>query len=1022
MSLSDLAFADQSDIASIPLADDHDDRSQFLPYFSFDPDLNANIYKDSSARLSNSCRYYSENEFASVLRTFNTNSNSFLHLNVRGMASSYNELEAFITQHHFTFVGLCETFLSEHNSALFHFTGYHVVHKTRPHNQRGGGVSILAKNSINFSERNDLSSKLSVAESIFIEIPKSRTNEKKMIIAEIYRPPQMRKSTFIDELDDIMSIIDREGALCYLLGDFNIDLMKIDTDAHSADYINMFYRHCLFPLINRPTRLCSGSLIDHIFTNSHSCINEGKFLSVILLSDFSDHCPIIHVCETSTMSQKSGTPGRPRYQLINDRTITALRVKLASIDWSDVLGLDSVDDSYNIFLEKFSHVYFQCIPVIERKAKNIRKPWITDELLVKIKEKNRLYALMRRNPCTFTREIYRTCKNQLNHLLRASERKYAHDHLNNQNLCSKRQWKVINTLIERKHIDPLPSSMRANQQSEFLNDPILIANGLNHYFVNSGGAAIENNTLTALDPLSFVPNISESSNMYVQRVNREELLGVLASLKRTSSGVDGLRPGVVRDVRHELIVPLLHWINLSIKNGCFPSKLKEALITPIHKKGDKTLMTNYRPISVLNVFAKVLEKIIYKRLISYLIGADILYRRQFGFRKGHSTEMAITEAVSVITKSLNQKTPIIAVNMDLSKAFDTIDHIILCKKLEKYGITRNIQDWFVSYLSNRVQKVRIGQNASSSLPVLRGVPQGSTLGPLLFLIYINDIYRLSSEFESILYADDCNIFFKATNLNVSAVVNSSLEMLSNWFACNQLALNTTKTNYMIFSGRRRFQVDNISINGTDIHKVSQCRFLGIVLDDKLSWRPHIQFALRKISRSIGILRKVNRHLSRNFMLQLYNSFILPYLQYGITAWGSASKTSVNSLFLYQKKAIKVALNVPTRTSTTEIFENTKFLSIFELYKLYVAIFMFRFQNSFLPPCFDQYFVSHTHSHGTRNSSNYVLPLFSTNYCQQSILFQGPKLWSTLPYEIRTSSSLPIFKKQLRRYLLDLQRF
>ena len=1009
-----------SDILSISMpVDDLEDSSSWLPCNTFDADLNANLYKDSVEYLNNSCKYMNDSELHAQFGNFSKTSFSLMHHNVRGMISSYTELEALVTTHQFTVVGLCETFLNEDNSSLYHFTGYHVVHKTRPNNQRGGGVSMLIKNNLNFRERNDLSTIISAAESLFIEIPKTHCNDRKTIIGEIYRPPNANKALFIDEVESLLTEITRQGSLCYLLGDINIDLMKVESDLHSADYLNCFYRHCFYPLINKPTRLSSGTLIDHMFASSGICQRGGEFSSGILFSDVSDHCPIMHISET-TRSPLPNTDSA-RFQLINDRTIAAFRARLRNFDWSEVLNLNSAEESYEVFLKKFSDNYFECIPVIERKIKNTRKPWIDDELLRHIKEKNRLYALYIKNPCNFTRETYRTSKNRLNHLLRISERNYARDKLRDYSSCLKKQWKVINTLIERKQINPLPTGMRVNPDDALISEPREVANKLNDYFAHSGENAIRSNSRSESDPVSFVPDIANFSSMFANRISPEELLNILSNLKKSSSGVDGLKPRVVREIRHEILNPLLHVVNLSLSQGHFPSKLKQAVITPIHKKGDKTLMSNYRPISVLNVFAKVLEKLMYTRLISYLNATNVLYQRQFGFRKGHSTEMAITEAVTIITKSLNKKTPVLAVNMDLSKAFDTINHEILLKKMEKYGISGRILNWFNCYLTGRTQIVRFGKYGSISHPITRGVPQGSTLGPLLFLLYLNDIYTVSNQIDLVLYADDCNIFFKipSQDVNFSDQVLSTLNQISEWFSCNELALNTSKTNYMIFSGRRRLQIEPVSINNVRLQRVTQCKFLGVIFDEKLTWKPHIQTTIRKLSRSNGILRKVNKNLTQNIMKQLYNSFVLPYLQYGITAWGASHKTSITRLYLTQKKAIKTALNLSPRTSTELIFRRTKFLTVAELYQLYVLLFVFKFKNSLLPACFDNYFTLAAHSHQTRNSTNFRLPLFTTNYCQQSILFQGSKLWATLPDDIKASLSIPTFKRSVKTYLMDL---
>ena len=497
-------------------------------------------------------------------------------------------------------------------------------------------------------------------------------------------------------------------------------------------------------------------------------------------------------------------------------------------------------------------------------------------------------------------------------------------------------------------------------------------------------------------------------------------------MKDSSAGIDRLKPKVIKAIKTEISPIATHLINLSLRQGIFPDKLKEALITPVYKKGAHNLANNYRPISVLNVFSKVFEKFMCNRLVKYLETTGLLYEHQFGFRKGHSTELAVTEAVSIITKSLNENKTTLAVNMDLSKAFDTINHDILCSKLEKYGMCGIYLEWFRSYLRNRIQRVRYDQSVSGPSTILRGVPQGSNLGPLLFILYINDIHKVSPLCDVILYADDCNLLFqKPRSQDVTVfrnTVNSTLDKLSDWFSCNDLSLNISKTNYMVFSGRRRVEISGIRINNAELQKTRQCNFLGITIDDKLSWKPHIELTCRKLSRSIGFLRKVNRSFPEVVMRQLYDCFILPYLQYGISIWGAACKTSLEPLKVLQRKSLKLVLNLPRRTASTEVHRLAKALTIDAIYTIRVATFVYRFQNFLLPQCFRDYFTinSTVHRHATRNADRYRLPLFTTNLCQQSILFRGPKIWSSVPLVYQQAQSLPSFKFKFKRFLLDRQ--
>lgn len=1009
----------------IPDSDDiNPSNSHWQPTNDADPDLHANIVRESCSRLANSCEFFSDDALTSKLNEYGPNPFSLLHHNIRGIISSYTEIHSFTEGKGFSIIGLCETFLTEDNKNLYTFPGYHILHKTRPR-RRGGGVSLLIRDSLSYLERPDLSGYFTETESIFIELPRTTTSQnKKIIIGELYRPPNLNKAKFIEELELLLHCVDSDEYVCYLMGDFNIDLIRCNEEPHAAEYLSTYYRHCFFPLINRPTRAASGTLLDHIFTNSRLYLSDGHFFSGIVLNDLSDHYPVVHICDMNFSSGKS-IESEIEFKLVNEITISAFKEKLMLVDWSDLLLYLDVNLCYNQFIDKLTGIYNESFPTIKRKHTASKKPWITQCLINSIKEKNHLYEMSIRAPCEYNRHKYRRYRNKLNHLLRIAERNYAKEQLLKYNCNLKRQWQIINTLIEKKKQSPLPDSMLVGDGAVPETDTSIIADEMNKFFVNSGAAAVADNPTPIKDPLSYGPVVGDTSSMYIKPVNTIELLQIINELKDSAGGNDGIKPKVIKHVKHELAVPLLHLVNLSLKTGVFPDQLKQAIITPVFKKGSHNLINNYRPISVLNVFSKIFEKVMYRRLMGYLDSINLLYYRQFGFRRGHSTEMAVTEIVSIITRSLNENSSCLGVNMDLSKAFDSIDHGILCKKLHKYGIRHKALEWFQSYLSNRTQQVKYNSALSTQRTVIRGVPQGSNLGPLLFLIYVNDMQYVCTHCEPIMYADDCNIFFKfnrETTNSISTLVNQQLKDLSDWFSCNYLSLNVKKTNFMVFSGKRKVSIGAIMINGVLLEQVNSSNFLGITIDSMLSWKAHIQKTCGKISKSIGVLRKINKNLSKSTMKQLYNSIILPHLNYGITIWGSACPTTINSLYLLQKKSIKIALRLPWRTSTNDLFRDNKILPIHDLYKLFTGVFVFKHLNSLLPSCFREYFVTNAqhHAHHTRSASLYRLPLFHTTTAQRSILYQGPKLWSSIPLTLRQSNSLSSFRYGVKRYLATIQ--
>ena len=353
---------------------------------------------------------------------------------------------------------------------------------------------------------------------------------------------------------------------------------------------------------------------------------------------------------------------------------------------------------------------------------------------------------------------------------------------------------------------------------------------------------------------------------------------------------------------------LAYVINSSFSQGIFPSSLKKARVVPIHKGGTKIDVANYRPISLLSSFSKIYEKLMHIRVLDFLDSNGSLFENQYGFRPGMSCEHAILNAQNSILHSLNNKQIAVLLLLDYSKAFDVIEHPILLQKLEHYGIKGIALKWFQSYLSDRQQSVSVNGVDSSPEVINYGVPQGSILGPLLFIIYINDLPYISNLAKFILYADDANIIVTGySEEEVQAKLKQITTLLVKWVDSNGLALNLKKTHYMVFSNRRteHLKID-VNIAGTEIARVTEARFLGVILDEKLTWSKHISTIKIKIARYMGIMYRLKRHLPLKVRLQLFHSFVQSRLNYCTLVWGFASKSHIESLFAKQKQGVRMA--------------------------------------------------------------------------------------------------------------------
>ena len=377
------------------------------------------------------------------------------------------------------------------------------------------------------------------------------------------------------------------------------------------------------------------------------------------------------------------------------------------------------------------------------------------------------------------------------------------------------------------------------------------------------------------------------------------------------------------------VKPLTALINSSFREGVFPRELKKARVVPIFKTGDKSLINNYRPISILSFYSKVFEKLMYNKMYNFIEANDILYAHQYGFRRGHSTQQAIITLIDKITKSVNSDDFVISVFIDLKKAFDCVPTNILLAKLQAYGIRGDYIKWFQSYLTDRTQYVNFNGEDSAEHTLKCGVPQGSILGPLFFIIFVNDMFNVSNVLFNVLYADDTCIYISGSDINaLFDVLNIELASLLEWLNANRLTLNVEKTFYMLFH-RKRIKTDNLKliIGQSMLKQTSQCKYLGLIIDNKLNWAAHIAHVKSKISKCVGILIKARPCLSRKCLLDLYYSFAYPYLIYCVEIWGHAGDRLLHPLFLVQKKIVRIITFSAFLAHTAPIFYNLRLLPL-----------------------------------------------------------------------------------------------
>lgn len=899
-----------------------------------------------------------------------------MNINIQCLATKINQVEYILRNRPNTdVVCIIEHWMTEETIKVLNLPNYRVSAYYCRTTYSHGGVLILTKNSICARELDlTICTKEKSIELCSVVIPKLKS-----IVIAVYHPPY-KDEEFIEQMEQALNYIKQTQTYknIFIMGDFNI--CTNENSAVKEDFLALMSENGLHPIFNQPSRVSGRRCIDNMFVDKFLQVYEPKTTNFHLGDHLAQEASFI------LGSEKKETK-LVTTRIINDKTIGFFENLLQGEDWTPLIeeNLDA-QSSYTLFHTLFTNCFNRAFPEVtfrKSKSDNLLLRWETKELDQMKNQLDAIYTIIKVTEEYQFKELYKKLKREYNVKVDEAKKKAYSKYISESENRVSAAWKLVKC-----------ETGKATQRKEV--DSSLIAEELNNFFMDMCSCTSINPNQN--DPTTLMQT-STANTISLGQTEESEIGRIIRNLKnKDTKDIYGISVRLLKKIEPVIAKQLCAVINKSLREGVFPNELKYAKVVPILKKGDPNDSSNYRPVSILPTMSKVFEVVVKDKIMKHLLDGKLLTEYQHGYVNQKSTTTALQSVVQKIVTGFDQQQYTQIIFCDLSKAFDSVSHEILNKKLPKYGLQGTAKQLLNSYMQQREQQVHWNGQISTWRKMERGVPQGSVLGPLLFLIYINDLPQNIPTQSICLYADDTSLINSGDVLEeLKQKTNTTLQEAENWFNINQLQLNREKTNVLTCYTKR-----NENVTG------KTAKFLGVTLTDTLTWTEHTSQLRRRLASSLYCLRVVTKNLTLSESRNVYFAYFHSVATYGLLVWGVSS--DLESIFRLQKRAIRTLAGLAYRESCRTHFR--------------------RMGIQTLPACFIRACLEYAHnrrdtlqrnadlhSYRTRYGNEMLIPYHRINKSQNNFNYVSVKLYNALPTSVKQLNSIE-FKIEIKRVLLE----